>query len=67
MKSLRKTNLAIPTALAAIIFSLTGTIGQPDALTASSGGNFKVSGGFWAADSSAGVRKFYHYRATLRD
>lgn len=33
-------------------FKLTGTIGQPDASAVSSGGNFKVSGGFWAANTN---------------
>jgi len=29
-------------------FSVSGTIGQPDASSALSGGNFSVSGGFWS-------------------
>jgi hypothetical protein len=30
------------------VFSVSGTIGQPDAGVAMSGGNFSVSGGFWS-------------------
>ncbi|HEV2694814.1 MAG TPA: hypothetical protein VG347_18110 [Verrucomicrobiae bacterium] len=30
------------------LYSLSGTIGQPDAGGAMSGGNFSVTGGFWA-------------------
>ena len=30
-------------------FSVSGTIGQPDAAPVSSGGSFAVAGGFWAA------------------
>ena len=29
-------------------YSVTGTIGQPDASSAMSGGNYSVTGGFWA-------------------
>ena len=29
-------------------YSLTGTIGQPDASSAMTGGNYSVNGGFWA-------------------
>lgn len=30
------------------VYSLSGTIGQPDASPAMSGGNYSVTGGFWA-------------------
>jgi len=30
------------------VYSVSGTIGQPDASSAMSGGNFSVTGGFWA-------------------
>ena len=32
----------------AVIYSVTGTIGQPDAGMAMSGGGFSVTGGFWS-------------------
>ena len=35
------------------VFSVSGTIGQPDAGTPMSGGNFSVSGGFWSMDSGS--------------
>jgi hypothetical protein len=30
------------------VYSVSGTIGQPDASTAMSGGNYSLTGGFWA-------------------
>jgi hypothetical protein len=34
-------------------YSLGGTIGQPDAQAAMSGGQFQITGGFWAVAASA--------------
>ena len=42
-------------------YSLTGTIGQPDASSAMSGGNYSVTGGFWSLISvvqTAGAPRF---------
>jgi hypothetical protein len=37
-------------------FSLSGTIGQHDAGIPMTGGNFTLTGGFWAGDESPGTR-----------
>lgn len=43
-------------------YSLSGTIGQPDASSAMTGGNYSLTGGFWALVSvmqTAGAPKLY--------
>jgi hypothetical protein len=47
-------------------YSLTGTIGQPDAATAMAGGNYSLTGGFWSLISvvpTAGAPTLYISRS----
>lgn len=45
------------------VYTLSGTIGQPDAGAQLSGGDFTLQGGFWA--SSSGTTKNYLYLPVL--
>ena len=40
-------------------YSLTGTIGQPDASSVLSGGNYSVTGGFWSLVQTPGAPPLY--------